>query len=98
MLQIGMLKGYMDGSLGSRTAALNAPYNRGDGVRALIDHINFAKNGVGGCGDRIRSRSKIAGDCLCGLNRRSNQKTPGNYESSRPRGTPLTQHLQLLQR
>jgi predicted amidohydrolase YtcJ len=27
MLHTGMLKGFMDGSLGSRTAALNAPYN-----------------------------------------------------------------------
>jgi predicted amidohydrolase YtcJ len=35
MLQIGMLKGFMDGSLGSRTAALAAPYADDPGNRGL---------------------------------------------------------------
>jgi predicted amidohydrolase YtcJ len=35
MLHTGMLKGFMDGSLGSRTAALNAPYSDDPGNRGI---------------------------------------------------------------
>ncbi len=35
MLHTGMLKGFMDGSLGSRTAALNAPYTDDPGNRGI---------------------------------------------------------------
>jgi predicted amidohydrolase YtcJ len=35
MLRIGMLKGFMDGSLGSRTAALKAPYSDDPGNRGI---------------------------------------------------------------
>ena len=35
MLRTGMLKGFMDGSLGSRTAALNAPYADDAGNRGI---------------------------------------------------------------
>jgi predicted amidohydrolase YtcJ len=44
MLHIGMLKGFMDGSLGSRTAALNAPYSDDPGNSGIPrydqDHLD----------------------------------------------------------
>jgi predicted amidohydrolase YtcJ len=44
LLHLGMLKGFMDGSLGSRTAAMNAPYNddpSNSGIpRYEQDHLN----------------------------------------------------------
>jgi predicted amidohydrolase YtcJ len=42
MLRTGMLKGFMDGSLGSRTAALNAPYSDDPG-NSGIPRYNQAK-------------------------------------------------------
>ncbi len=44
MLHTAMLKGFMDGSLGSRTAALNAPYSDDPGNKGLPQYEQAALN------------------------------------------------------
>jgi predicted amidohydrolase YtcJ len=44
MLHTAMLKGFMDGSLGSRTAALNAPYSDDPGNKGLLQYEQPALN------------------------------------------------------
>ncbi|MEI9977683.1 MAG: amidohydrolase family protein [Edaphobacter sp.] len=75
MLHTGMLKGFMDGSLGSRTAALNAPYSDDPGNsgipqfdQAVLDRMTIERAAAGfqigfhAIGDRAASMALKAFD------------------------------------
>lgn len=88
LLHMGMLKGFMDGSLGSRTAALNAPYNdepANSGIpRYQQDNLNQMASERAAAGFQLGFHA--IGD-------RANDMALNAFEAAEQAGTPANQFL-----